>query len=35
MHTPGLSWLQNLNFKFGVLRGEKRRVLALVPEPRV
>ena len=28
MHTPSLSWLQNLNFKFGALRREKRRGLA-------
>ena len=27
-HTPSLSWLQNLNFKFGALRREKRRGLA-------
>ena len=24
IHTPSLSWLQNLNFKFGALRREKR-----------
>ena len=28
IHTPSLSWLQNLNFKFGALRHEKRRSLA-------
>ena len=28
IHTPSLSWLQNLNFKFGALRREKRRGLA-------
>ena len=28
IHTPRLSWLQNLNFKFGALRREKRRGLA-------
>ena len=27
-HTPNLSWLQNLNFKFGALRHGKRRGLA-------
>ena len=27
IHTPSLSWLQNLNFKFGALRREKRRGL--------
>ena len=25
IHTPSLSWLQNLNFKLGALRREKRR----------
>ena len=28
IHTPSLSWFQNLNFKFGALRSEKRRGLA-------
>ena len=28
IHTPSLSWLQNLNFKFGALRREKRRGFA-------
>ena len=28
IHTPSLSWLQNLNFKFGALRRQKRRGLA-------
>ena len=28
IHTPSLSWLQNLNFKFGASRREKRRGLA-------
>ena len=28
IHTPSLSWLQSLNFKFGSLRREKRRRLA-------
>ena len=28
IHTPSSSWLQNLNFKFGALRREKRRGLA-------
>ena len=28
IHTPSLSWLQNLNFKFGALRHERRRILA-------
>ena len=28
IHTQSLSWLQNLNFKFGDLRREKRRGLA-------
>ena len=28
IHTPSLSWLQNLNFKLGALGREKRRGLA-------
>ena len=28
IHTPSLSWLQNLNFKFGALKHDKRRGLA-------
>ena len=28
IHRPNLSWLQNLNFKLGALRREKRRGLA-------
>ena len=35
IHTPSLSWLQNLNFKFGALKREKRRAWPFIPEPRV
>ena len=30
IHTPSLSWLQSLNFKFGSLRREKRKALGLL-----
>ena len=29
IHTPSLSWLQNLNFEFGALRRKKRNYLSL------
>ena len=34
IHTPNLSWLQNLNFKLGALTREKRRSWPFIPEPR-
>ena len=32
IHTPSLSWLKNLNFKFGAMRHEKRRAWPFIPE---